>query len=58
MSPVTYIMIFLIITITFVYTLSYAKWLWKNKYRLGSVAVIIVALLTAVMPVYALFLTK
>jgi len=41
-----------------VYTISFGRWTWKRKNRLGAVMVFLVALATVVLPIYALFVRE
>jgi len=46
---------FIILTWVFIYTLSYARWVWKKKNRLGAIMVFLVAIIALVLPVYSIF---
>lgn len=39
----------------FIYTFSYAKWVWKSENKLGAVAVIGVGAASLLLPVYLMF---
>jgi len=39
----------------FVYTVSYGKWTWKKKNRLGAVMVVLLAVFALMFPLFALF---
>lgn len=49
--------IFIIIGLLWVvvYTISFGTWTWKNKNKLGAIAIFIVALTTLVLPMYSMF---
>jgi hypothetical protein len=48
----------IIILGSFIKTFSYAVWVWKQKNRLGAIAVIALALLSLAVPAYAFFLNR
>jgi len=47
--------IFVILLWSFIYTVSYALWTWKDKNRLGAVMIILLAVSIIVLPVYTIF---
>lgn len=45
-----------IILCVFIYTVSYGLWAWRNKNKMGGLAVLILAVLVILLPVYTLFI--
>lgn len=39
----------------FAYTVSYAKWVWKEKNRVGAMAVFVVGAASLLLPLYMIF---
>ncbi|NLD49528.1 MAG: hypothetical protein GX660_20445 [Clostridiaceae bacterium] len=42
----------------FVRTVSYGKWTWERKNRLGAVMIFIVALTVLILPIYTMYFVK
>jgi hypothetical protein len=49
------IIIFIVIIWATIYTVSYARWTWKEANRVGAVALFILALIVLTLPIYALY---
>jgi len=47
--------IFVILLWSFIYTVSYALWTWKDKNRLGALMIILLAVSIIALPVYTIF---
>lgn len=52
------IFIIILLLLIAVYTISFGRWTWKRKNKLGAIMVFLVALATLVLPVYALFIRE
>lgn len=50
------IMISIIILWTFIYTITYAKFVWAQKNKLGSIAVIILAISMLLLPILTIIM--
>lgn len=55
MSIITFILFTVLLLWVFFHTISYAAWNWKKKNRLGAVMLLILALGSVVVPIYAAF---
>lgn len=49
------IVIFIILVWVFVRTISFGKWTWDKKNRLGAVAVYLIALASLIIPIYTMY---
>lgn len=49
------IMIFAILIIVFIYTVSYGYWTWKNDNKPGGFMVFILALTVIIFPIYVIY---
>jgi predicted membrane channel-forming protein YqfA (hemolysin III family) len=58
MISVDRILILIILLWIAAYTVSFGKWTWKRRNRLGAVMVFLVALAAIVLPIYALFIRE
>ena len=47
--------IFVILLWSFIYTVSYALWTWKDKNRFGALMIILLAVSIIALPVYTIF---
>ena len=56
MSLPTIIILLIVIVGTFIYTLSYGKYVWNQKNKLGAFAVILLALIEFLLPMLTIFL--
>lgn len=48
--------VFVILLWVFIRTISYGKWTWDKKNKLGAVMIYIVALAAIVLPIYTIYL--
>ena len=55
MRPLSTIFIFVILIWVFVKTLSYGKWTWDKKNKLGAIMILVVALTELILPIYSLY---
>ncbi|WP_162862581.1 hypothetical protein [Acetivibrio cellulolyticus] len=55
MSFLSTIFIFVILIWVFIRTLSYGKWTWDKKNRLGAIMILVVALAELILPIYSLY---
>lgn len=55
MKPLSTIFIFVILIWVFVRTISYGKWTWDKKNRLGAIMILVVALAELILPIYSLY---
>jgi hypothetical protein len=55
MRPFTAILVYVILIWVFIRTLSYGKWTWDKKNRLGAIMIVIVALAELILPIYSIF---
>ena len=58
MSLPTIIILLIVIIGSFIYTLSYGKYVWNQKNKLGSVAIILLALTALLLPMLTIFLRE
>lgn len=49
------IMLIILLLWVFIRTISYGKWTWDKKNRLGAIAVFIVAIASLIIPIYTMF---
>ena len=49
------VIILIILVWTFIYTISYGKWIWKKKNILGAIMVFLLAVTILVLPIYSIF---
>ncbi|HEY9062956.1 MAG TPA: hypothetical protein VIO64_21035 [Pseudobacteroides sp.] len=52
------IFIIILLLLIAIYTISFGRWTWKRKNKLGAVMVFLVALATVALPVYVLFVRE
>ncbi|MDQ2086185.1 hypothetical protein RBH29_07045 [Herbivorax sp. ANBcel31] len=45
----------IILTLVFLRTISFGKWTWDKKNRLGAIAVYVIALATLIIPIYSMY---
>jgi len=57
MRSLSLIMTMLVPVLAAVYTANYARWAWRERYRLGAVGLFLLALLTVLVPTLVLWLT-
>jgi hypothetical protein len=55
MFSIINVFIILILAWTMCYTISYGVWAWKENYRMGAIAVFILAAITLALPGYTIF---
>lgn len=55
MITLSRIIVLIIIIGTFIYTISYGRWTWKKKNKLGAIMIFILAIAVILLPVYSLF---
>jgi len=49
------IILIIILLWVFIRTISYGKWTWDKKNRLGAIAIYFVAIASLIIPVYTMF---
>lgn len=55
MRPFSAILVYILLIWVFIRTLSYGKWTWDKKNRLGAIMILIVALAELILPIYSIF---
>lgn len=55
MRPLSVIVVFIILLWVFLKTLSYGKWTWNKKNKLGAIAIVIVAIIELILPIYSIY---
>ncbi|OPZ89395.1 MAG: hypothetical protein BWY74_02742 [Firmicutes bacterium ADurb.Bin419] len=55
MRPLTAILLITVLLWIFLKTLSYGKWTWDKKNRLGAIFIVIIALTELILPIYTLY---
>lgn len=58
MRPAYLIVIFIFLLWVFIKTLSYGKWTWDRKNRMGAIAIVIIAIVELVLPIYTIFFIR
>lgn len=56
MPITTQVIIILFVIWTFIYTLSYARYVWNRKNRLGAIAILLLALTALMLPVLTILI--
>jgi len=55
MRPFSLIVLFIFLIWAFIRTVSYGKWTWDKKNRLGAIAIVAIAIIALVLPIYIIF---
>ncbi len=55
MRPLNTTIIFIFLLWVFLKTVSYGKWTWDKKNKLGAIAIIIIAIVELVLPIYSVY---
>jgi hypothetical protein len=55
MRNLNMIIIVIFLLWVFIKTVSYGKWTWNRKNRLGAIAIIIIAIIELVLPIYSVY---
>jgi len=55
MSPFIVVVLFIILLSVFFKTLSYGKWTWDKKNRLGAIAIVVIAIVALILPIYSVY---
>lgn len=58
MRPATLIAMIIFLLWVFIKTLSYGKWTWDKKNKLGAIAIVIIAIISLILPISGLFFIK
>lgn len=55
MKPFYMIVLFIFLIWVFIRTVSYGKWTWDKKNRLGAIAIVAIAIIALVLPIFSIF---
>jgi hypothetical protein len=55
MRPITLFSMIVFLSWVFIKTLSYGKWTWDRKNRLGAIAIVIIGLISLILPISGIF---
>lgn len=55
MRPLSIIAVFIILLWVFLKTLSYGKWTWDKKNKLGAIAIVIIAIIELFLPISSIY---
>ncbi len=55
MRPLNAIIVMTVLLWIFIKTLSYGKWTWDKKNRLGAIIIVMIALTELILPIYTLY---
>ena len=55
MSFINLAALFVFLIWVFIKTVSYGKWTWNNKNRLGAIVIVVIALASLILPIYSIY---
>lgn len=55
MRPLNIIVLFVFLLWIFLKTLSYGKWTWDKKNRVGAIAIAIISVVELILPIYSVY---
>lgn len=58
MNPFYIFILMVFLLWVFIKTLSYGKWTWNKKNKMGAIAIVIIAIAELFLPIWSLFIMK
>ena len=55
MSYINLFVVFALLIWVFIKTVSYGKWTWDKKNRLGAIVIVVIALASLILPIYSIY---